>query len=245
MKAFLITSALTFVPDNYDGFILPLLESPHIAGLLIHDNHDPMFFAKGVALLATGAAPRFGWQLLRNHSRASKRRREQACQKHGKIFRQFRNLNENALAEWLREQKADLVLNARTRAIFKKNLLTAPRLGCLNIHHGLLPEQRGLMCDFWAHLLGGPSGFSVHVMTPRLDDGPIIKAVPVETDKKDYMQSLKTGAQLEAQTCLELLNEIAASGEIRGTPNHSEQTVYRRNPGLKDFYRLRWKGTKI
>lgn len=245
MKTLLATSALTFVPDNYDGLVLPLLQSPLIGGLLLVDNREPAFLAKGLALMATGAAPAFGAQLWRNWFSGSIERRRQMCVAAGKEFLMTADPNADDVVAWIKERNFDLILNARTRSFFKKKLLAAAKRGCLNIHHGLLPEQRGLMCDFWAHLEGTPSGFSVHVMTSKLDDGPILKAVEVKTDQTDYMESLRIGARREAEECLRLLEEISSLESLPpGIPNRSDSAVYRRNPGLMDFYKLGGKGIR-
>lgn len=245
MKTIVMTSALTFVPDNYDGFVLPLAQSPHVTGLVVLENRGFVYFAQAVALIVTLAAPALGWSLLKNFFGGSLRRRRSAFEGAGKKVWVFNEPHSAECLELLQNENPDLILNARTRFIFRKKLLATPKLGCVNIHHGLLPDQRGLMCDFWAHLSGEETGFSIHVMTPKLDDGPIIKAVPVKTDQKDYLESLEKGARLEAQTCLSLLEEIARSGKIDGTPNRSEKAVYRRNPGLADFYRMKRKGIRI
>lgn len=245
MKVLLITSELTFVPDNYDDFILPLLKSPHVQGLLLVQNRDWSFALKALALIASGAAPGFGAQLLKNFRPSACRSRLELCESLGKKVFFSANPNSPETKALLAAESYDLFLHARTRSLFGKSLLALPRLGCLNIHHGLLPEQRGLMCDFWAHLEKETSGFSVHVMTARLDDGPIVKAVPVPTDQRDYLASIQLGAREEARTCLELFEQISRAGRVEGRPNVSEKARYRKNPGLLDFYRLRAKGVKI
>lgn len=246
MKTLIFTSALTFVPDNYDDFVIGMLTHPSVHGLIVDDNRDPAYLAKGAALIASGAAPRFGAQIWKNHFGQSLVRRQAACKKNGKSFFLTNNLNSVEVIRRVREQGIDLVLNARTRTFFRKDLLAAPRLGCLNIHHGLLPEQRGLMCDFWSQLEDAPSGFSVHVMTPKLDDGLVLKAVPVPAETNDYLATIRKTARTEVQVCRDLLSEIERLDRLpEGTPNQSEKTRYRKNPGLMDFYRLHQKGNRL
>jgi methionyl-tRNA formyltransferase len=166
-------------------------------------------------------------------------------EKHKRFFL-VKDLNSEHALGILKQENIDVVLNARTRTFFKKKLLASPRLGCINIHHGLLPDQRGLMCDFWAHLDGTPAGFSIHQMTSKLDDGAILKVVPVVTDQKDYMTSILLASQMEVRAAEESLDAIAAAQAIVGTENlKTENTLYRRNPGIFDFYKLRKKGTRI
>lgn len=245
MNALIVTSALSFVPDNYRGFVENILQHPSVRGLVECQNRDWTYVAQASALIATGAAPRMGGQILGNFFGTSSKRRQEFCQQRGLRYLAADDPNSDQVIGLIQELGIDLVINARTRFIFKKKLLAAPRLGCVNIHHGLLPEQRGLMCDFWSHLEDLPVGFSIHVMTPKLDDGPILRAVPLETDRKDYLRSIAAGALLEARTCAELIDEVSRTGTLSGVPNRSENSIYRRNPGLSDFFRLRMKGVKV
>lgn len=246
MKCFLVSSSVTFVPDNYESFVIGLSEDPRVQGLILIDNREFGVLAKALALLLTGAAPRLGFQLLRNFFGASTKRKRQAYVSQDKKFFLVDDINSEEVLDLIRRENVDLLFNARTRSFFKKKLLAAPTLGCINIHHGLLPEQRGLMCDFWAHMEKTPFGFSIHQMTSKLDDGPLLKVSEVKTDKTNYMNSIAQGARQEAMTAKEVLKEIEHSRKIQGTANaKSAQTVYRGNPGLLDFYKLRLRGTKI
>lgn len=246
MRTVLITSAVTFVPDNYDGFVLPMAQNPHVEGLVVVDNRSWNIVAQAILLLFSGAAPRMGLQLLVNHFDNSLARKQKAFEAQGKKVWVLKDLNSESAIQLLSSLAPDLILNARTRSFFKKNLLAIPRLGCINIHHGLLPNQRGLMCDFWAHLLGTSAGFSIHEMTSKLDDGSLLKVVEVPSSKKDYLESLKIGSALEAQAAGEVLERLATADKLNGYENpKTAATVYRTNPRLRDFYRLRLRGIRI
>lgn len=248
MKCFVVSSTVTFVPENYEGLLLGLAEIPEVQGLILIQNRDFMILLKACALILSFAAPRLGWQLLVNFFGNSTARKKKAYVTHEKKFFIVKDINATSSLDLIREEGVDLLLNARTRSFFRRRTLETPRLGCINIHHGLLPDQRGLMCDFWAHLENSPSGFSIHRMTPKLDDGPLLKVREVATDKKYYLESLRRGAAIELATARELLAEIAADPEkaLRGVPNtQTDRTLYRTNPGLRDFYKLRFRGTKI
>lgn len=246
MKTLLVTSAVTFVPHNYDGLVLPLAENPHVHALVVIDNRSWDIIFKALLLMISGAAPAMGFQLLRNFFDDSLERKIKAYEKAGKKVYVFKDINSENSLQLLRELQPDLILNARTRAFFKKKLLEIPKMGCINIHHGLLPNQRGLMCDFWAHVHNTEAGFSIHRMTSKLDDGDLLKVVEVPSDKKDYLKSLAYGASLEAQAAKELLETIHLSGNVQGSANtKTEKTVYRSNPQLWDFYKLRLRGVRI
>lgn len=246
MKTWLVSSAITFVPQNYDGFLRPLAQNPHVEGLIILDNRSWTFVAQALFLIVSGAAPRFGGQLLKNclfNPIAKKKKYYESC---GKKVVVLKDINaEESVAE-IRNLKPDLLLNARTRAFFRKQVLELPRFGCLNIHHGLLPDQRGLMCDFWAHLFRTKAGFSIHVMTPKLDDGGLLKVVPVSSDGKNYLKFISKAAELEVQAVADLLKDLALNRQVLSLENKkSDNTVYRKNPSLRDFYKLRFSGVKI
>lgn len=246
MNAWLVTSAVTFVPKNYDGLVLPLASDPRIQGLLVIDNRSWDIVLKALLLFLSGAAPRMGLQLLKNQFDNSLKRKIQAYKTAGKRVVVVKDINSPDTLELLKSLNLDLIINARTRSFFRKNLLSIPKMGCINIHHGLLPDQRGLMCDFWAHLYKTEAGFSIHEMTSKLDDGALLKVEVVPSDKKDYLASLEKGAELEAQAISNVLEKLENTRKIQGQENlKTTSTVYRSNPKITDFYRLRLRGTKI
>ena len=64
-------------------------------------------------------------------------------------------------------------------------ILTAPRLGCLNVHASLLPRWRGAAPIQRALLAGDPeTGITIMQMEEGLDTGPILlqEAVPIASD---------------------------------------------------------------
>lgn len=246
MKVLLISSTLTFVPENYEDFICSLATCDEISHLVLVENRSWDYLLKAFILIISGAAPRLGLTLFKNFFSASTKRKIQVFQNNNKVIRFTKDLNNPEFVNWVKSEKFDLLLHSRTRTFFKNSLLSAPRLGCVNIHHGLLPDQRGLMCDFWSHLENQPFGFSLHQMTSKLDDGPVIKVQPVKTDKSNYLDSIKVGAQMEASVCREWIKTLGTHTTLHGFANEkTDGTQYRRNPGLLDFYKARWKGIKI
>ncbi|KHD87764.1 MAG: hypothetical protein OM95_12165 [Bdellovibrio sp. ArHS] len=246
MKTLVITSAVTFVPDNYDDLTFGLADNPFVQGLVVIDNRSADIYLKALLLMLSGAGPLMGWHLLKNSLDNSLSRKQQRYESVGKKVWVLKDVNSEESLNFLASLEPDVILNARTRSFFKKRLLAIPKIGCINIHHGLLPHQRGLMCDFWAHLQGTSFGFSLHEMTSKLDDGALLKVVEVPTDKKNYLESLKHAARLETTAANEVLAEIARTQKIQGIENtKTEQTVYRTNPRLIDFYKLRLQGIKI
>ncbi len=245
MRALVVTSSITFVPENYNRLVCGLATHPHIVGMVELDNREPSILAKGLGMFATLSAPRLGLTLIRNYLGQSSLKREEAYKKADKFFKALRSINSPEALKLIQDEKIDLIINARTRSIFKKDILEAPRLGCINIHHGLLPQQRGLMCDFWAHLEGEDFGFSVHQMTSKIDDGPILHVQKVETSKTNYLESILRASEIEKEVCDRLLDQISIDDKITPLQLNIQNIKYRKNPSLTDGYRLQLKGVKI
>jgi folate-dependent phosphoribosylglycinamide formyltransferase PurN len=128
-----------------------------------------------------------------------------------------RVLDHNGADAVTRAQAArlDWIVNAGTPRILTVGMLDAARHGVLNCHPGLLPAFRGSSAVEWAILLDEPVGNSVHVMTPGIDEGPILatRATPVPPDAGyvDIRVAVyRDGFALLAQTL-----EGIAAGRIR------------------------------
>jgi len=245
MRTCLVTSALTFVPENYNRLILRLAEHPSVIGLIEIENRESSVFLKALGMILTLSAPRMGWTLLQNSFDSTRKQRRLAFEQRGKWVKVANSPKSSEILKLIEDESLDLILNARTRVIYRDELLKKPRLGCVNIHHGLLPKQRGLMCDFWAHLEGESSGFSLHKMTSKIDDGPILWVQEVDSDRKDYLKALLQTSEIEAQVCLDLLTRIQATGRLHPLDVPVSDYCYRKKPSLLDGYRLQLRGIKV
>lgn len=246
LKTLVITSKITFVPDNYDFLITGLAACPQVGGLLILDNGGFSNFLKSVGALLKGAH-RIGLTLFSNRFGNSRQRREHAYRSQGKPVWTVKRLNSDETLRIIAEHQFDLLLNARTRAFFQEGLLAAPALGAINIHHGMLPEQRGTMCDLWSLFNAEPCGFSIHKMTAEIDAGEIIRTVTVsDGSDKDYIRYLEKSARQELSAICEILEDIEATGRIRGYPNiKSGTTPMRTDPTRKDIKRIKRRALQI
>lgn len=239
LKTLLVTSRVTFVPDNYNAMVARLATCPFVGGLLVLDNANLRLAARAVGAVAFGAR-RLGWQLLRNQFGRSNRRRLKAYADAGKPIWELETVNCEQAHDIVREHDFDLVINARTRVIYGKKILGLPRLGCLNVHHGLLPDQRGTMCDMWSLYDGLETGFSIHHMTTKVDDGDIVARERTSTgDERDYLAYLQRTSEREAVVVDQLLARIDRNGMPPGTPNRADSVVYARTPALRQIPRIR------
>jgi methionyl-tRNA formyltransferase len=249
VRVLLVTSRLTFVPGNYLRFLDAVLSkaSQHIVALALVDNVDLKTVAKipAMALLGAGGLAR---AMARNVLELPMRRREQLFARLGIPVRTVPSMNHPEAIAWARSLELDLIVNARTRDIYRSEILETPRLGCINIHHGILPEERGVMCDLHALSEGRPAGFSIHRMTRKLDDGEILlKKVVSQAGERDFLRHIEIGSGVEGESLAELMATTAELGALpEGTPNRSEKAVYRKMViSFSQVQALRKKGVRL
>jgi methionyl-tRNA formyltransferase len=109
------------------------------------------------------------------------------------------------LATWVRERKPDVALVIAYGRILPRDVLEAPRLGCLNLHASLLPRYRGAAPIQWAIIRGeSETGISLMQMDEGLDTGPVFSR-----------HSLAIGAEETAGELAERLALLAAE-VVRG-----------------------------
>ena len=97
------------------------------------------------------------------------------------------NHNNSSLVKLVKSKKIDLLISCSSPRIIKDELLSAPKIGILNCHPGLLPYYRGCNCVEWALYNNDKVGNTCHLMTKNIDQGPIICSKIININKcKDY-----------------------------------------------------------
>lgn len=242
MKILVVTSEVTFVPDNYNQFLEGLLkglsnEKDLVVEFVILTNNSLLLSLKGLFLIFSGAR-HIGFHLIKNSFFALFKDR-----KHFKVpIHYFKNPNSPEFVKFVKDYQADLLVNARTRYIYKSKILAAPRLGSINIHHGLLPGYRGTMCDLWALLDDRPTGFSIHIMEKKIDNGAIIRRVRTTSPhehslRKNFARLIYESSMREGAEMAQLLITIKKTNTIPiEQQNITANPIYTKNP---DFYTIR------
>lgn len=249
MKVLLVTSRLTYMPRNYLGLFESLLTAvPElIHGLVLLDNVDHKVLKSIVGLPFLGAHRLFK-ELALNLASLPKRERENLFYRQQKAVYQLKTMNSKTALKIVQDEQIDLIVNLRTRDIYRSEILKAPTYGCLNIHHGLLPKYRGTMCDLYALSEGREAGFSIHVMNQKVDAGELLKVQVVDPgSERHYVNYLARTANIEAQALAEVLmniaNSLTTTGHLpAGMPNHSEERKYTRNPTREMVREMKRKG---
>jgi methionyl-tRNA formyltransferase len=126
------------------------------------------------------------------------------------------SVNDPGYVTRLRELQPDVIASVAAPEIFRDEILSTPRLGCINLHSGRLPKFRGMMPTFWQMLDGEPKAtVTVHEMAPEVDAGRILgtEECPIrDHDSVDRVmgEAKVVGAHLMIRVLRELANDAAA-----------------------------------
>ena len=129
--------------------------------------------------------------------------------------------------ERLRELAPDLIVVTAYGQILKKELLSIPKYGCINVHASLLPRWRGAAPVQWSIIEGDKvTGVTTMLMDEGLDTGDMLLKKEVEIGPKETGGSLfeklaKTGGELIVETVKRL-----EAGELKREKQHEELMTY-------------------
>ena len=125
-------------------------------------------------------------------------------------------------------RNTDLIISAAASRKFKKKLLDAPRLGCINIHSGPLPKYQGMMPVFW-QLKDGENiiGITIFKMNEELDAGDIYvqKFIDV-SDCNTLDAAIRKTKKAGALMMIELLCNFEEFSNSQKLNNQSEATYF-------------------
>jgi methionyl-tRNA formyltransferase len=115
---------------------------------------------------------------------------------------------QNELVNW----QADLMIVVAYGLILPDAVLTAPRLGCINVHASLLPKWRGAAPIQRAILAGdGQTGITIMQMDAGLDTGDMLQKVTCPITPGDTAEVLQDKlAKLGAKALLDILPALSA-----------------------------------
>lgn len=124
----------------------------------------------------------------------------------------------------------DLIVTAAFGQILPKELLDAPKHGCINVHASLLPELRGGAPIHYAIIQGKKkTGITIMYMVEKLDAGDILTVAEVPITENDNVGTLHdklsaAGSALLSETIPKLLN-----GDIKPVPQKDEEATFAYN----------------
>ena len=164
---------------------------------------------------------------------------------HALEVRQPATLRETVVQREFASLHADLMVVAAYGLLLPSPILTAPRLGCVNVHASLLPRWRGAAPIQYALLAGDTeTGITIFQMERGLDTGDILYQAGCPIEPGDTGGTLHDRlAALGAQTLLAALTALA-SGDLRPQPQDTRAVTYA--PKIsKDDARLSWSAMAV
>jgi folate-dependent phosphoribosylglycinamide formyltransferase PurN len=100
---------------------------------------------------------------------------DELAEKHDIPFLEVESLNSEKAHKFIKEKGPDLMVSCFLLEILKKEVLSIPKKGSINVHPALVQKHRGAFSAFWAIAKNwNKSGATVHYMTEGVDDGDVI-----------------------------------------------------------------------
>lgn len=106
-----------------------------------------------------------------------------------KIFRGDRLNNVQTVAA-IKNLKPDLFLSINFRYLLKDKIIIIPKHGCINLHFGYLPYNRGVFADVFSIVENTPAGITYHLIDTGIDTGKIISQMKVDKSDTDTGKTL-------------------------------------------------------
>ncbi|WP_313798723.1 methionyl-tRNA formyltransferase [Cytobacillus sp.] len=152
------------------------------------------------------------------------------AEKHGIPVFQPEKIRQPEELEKIMALEPDLVITAAFGQILPKELLEAPKFGCINVHASLLPELRGGAPIHYSIIQGKEkTGITIMYMVEKLDAGDILTQVEVPIADTDTVGSLHdklsaAGSQLLSETLPKLIK-----GDLTPIPQNDAEATFASN----------------
>jgi methionyl-tRNA formyltransferase len=152
----------------------------------------------------------------------------QLCRAYGVDYVAVDNPNSSDFVQGIKDRHSDLIVSIACPFILKKPLLSAPPLGCINIHHAPLPRYKGMMPTFWQLYHGERTvGLTVHYMGEKLDEGDALLQESLSVEPGESLDRLICRSKRHAAHCLaRVLRQLASGSATRRSLNHEKGSYF-------------------
>jgi len=130
-------------------------------------------------------------------------------------------------AAWARDAAADVALVIAYGRILPPAVLTAPRVGCLNLHASILPRYRGAAPITWAIVNGErETGIALMAMDEGMDTGPVFTIHRLAIGEETTADELALALGSLAAEVVRADFARAVAGALTATPqDHAAATM--------------------
>lgn len=148
------------------------------------------------------------------------------------------NVNEATCNQFIENLKPEIIISAYFPHFLKKDIITIPKHGILNVHPGWLPAYKGAMAYFWVLTKNEDSaGVTIHWIDEGIDTGAIVARQKIKLNAGTTQQNV---LEATARVGFELLEQIGNNLILDINPKtikpyHYEQDEYYPMPGEREF----------
>jgi methionyl-tRNA formyltransferase len=200
----------------------------------------------GIARLgARWATARLLGNLPRGRNASKFQTLKQLCMAYGIPYDSIGSPNEAPLVAALKQRAPDLLVSIACPYILKEAVLTAPRLGCINMHHAPLPKYKGMMPTFWQMFQGERKvGLTIHTMDVKIDEGKALLQDEMEIEPGESLDRLirrskRHGAHCMAKVLSQVENQTQATIKL-----DNSQASYFTFPTIEQIREFRRRGLR-
>ena len=102
----------------------------------------------------------------------------------------------------------DLIVLGGYDKILKKEIIDAPRIGIINTHLGLIPQNRGCNPVMWSLLRGESQGYTTYFVNEKIDDGKILDMQVVDCEDMNAFFTYKKISKICSKNIMKTLSMI-------------------------------------
>lgn len=114
------------------------------------------------------------------------------CDKYNIPFFRVEDINSEMIEKQILYLQPELIVVCHFQKILKKNIISIPVLGCINLHPSLLPEYRGMSPQHWPIINGdSETGITIHFINEGVDTGDIILQEKINISDDMYVVDLQ------------------------------------------------------
>jgi len=148
--------------------------SAEVLQAILNDNHN-------ILLVATPF-----------YENAFYRRLELISLKNNIPFYRVKHIHSLEFVNTIRSYHPDLLITAHFQKLLRKELISIPKLGCINLHPSLLPLYRGMSPQHWPIIKGDvETGVTVHYIEEDIDTGNILVQKRIPISRETYVAELQ------------------------------------------------------
>lgn len=156
------------------------------------------------------------------------------------------NVNGPTFHRLVERERVDLIISISASQIFGSHTLSAPAVGCINLHNAPLPKYRGMLPNFWQLYHGeSESVLTIHTMVQELDGGEILAQVATPIEPDTTLESLmRESKRRSARALWEVLRAIHDGSAERRAMSDGEGSYFTW-PTRREARELRRRGRRV